>query len=452
MGRRSESHLRSIPLLVSAALLLGLTAWNPTASAADGPGVSNPAPSNQLRDTPQDRLIHRNSAVLSRIADQLIDVPEDRRKDVPGFAGIVLDAEQGKISVYWKGDAPTRIGRILNAAPHGITGRVLPAAHSKHELSVARDAFFTREDAHDPASLAARGLRAGSVTALSDGTGLAVAYDVETEPLQTGAAPDTSGPPVPESDIGRRMTAELGVPVSLHRQPAPTPAATRQNDASPWKGGAALSTPTNKFCSSGFGAYSGAGSFLITANHCGAQGLYSDWANEPIGNVWGARPSMDAAVVKIANGYSAEYYYDGPWDTQWGKIVDGSATNWTGDYVCGSGAMSGIRCNLKIINDDTTCDIDTGVRVSPCVQAKRVFPADIALAKGDSGGPVVASSDGTYGPKMTARGIISASYGTWVVCPPVGDGVAAPTECFEGVSYVPIRPILKNFGISLRTG
>ncbi|MFJ8746547.1 hypothetical protein ACIRL2_45295 [Embleya sp. NPDC127516] len=437
---------------MSAALVLGLTAGIPTASATDGPGASNPTPSNQLRDTPQDRLILRNSAVLSRIADQLINAPEDRRKDVPGFAGIVLDAEQGKISVYWKGEAPARIGRILDAAPRGITGRILPAPYSKHELSVARDAFFAREDTRDPASLAARGLRAGSVTALSDGTGLDVAYDIEAAPLQPGLATDTAEPPAAESDIGRRMTADLKVPVILHRRPAPVPAATRQNDASPWKGGAALYTPTKKFCSPGFGAYSGAGSFLITANHCGAQGLSSDWAEEPIGDVWGARPSMDAAVIKIANGYSVEYYYDGPWDTQWGKIVDGSATNWTGDYICGSGAMSGIRCNVKIINDDTTCDINTGVRVSPCVQAKRVFPADIALALGDSGGPIVASSDGTYGPKMTARGIISASCGTWVVCPPEGDGVAGPTECFEGVSYVPIRTILNNFGISLRTG
>lgn len=75
----------------------------------------------------------------------------------------------------------------------------------------------------------------------------------------------------------------------------------------------------------------------------------------------------------------------------------------------------------------------------------------IAAAAGDSGGPVVTSPDGTYGWDMQARGLISGSYGSKVVCPAAGVGTYGPTTCYESVSFIGMSAIINILGFTLYT-
>ncbi|MCX4821436.1 S1 family peptidase [Streptomyces sp. NBC_01142] len=437
----------SISAALAAATSLSLTVGAPAASGALGnsgtPGDVRVAQRNvQPGDSARDRRIHENQVALNQLANRLVPVPEDRRRYVPGFAGIVLDAEKATLVVYWKGRVPARISRILASAPRGVAARLGSAKYSKGELSRARDTLLAREDARSSTSLAAQGLSVGAVSVLADGSGLEAQY--ERTAARRPSSTETGTPS--QTALERDIRTATGVPVDLTLSAAPR-AANRVDDSSPWYGGGLLTNPNSKSCTAGFGATSPAGNLLITAAHCGASGQYSDGVGETIGPVQAVKGSLDTTVIRVTNGTSSWRYFDGPWDTQASKYIDGSATNWTGDYVCGSGAATGIRCNLKIINDDTYT-IQDGVRISPVVQAERSFPADIALGKGDSGGPVVASTDGKYGENMTARGLISG--GSNEIPCPVG-GTSAPTTCYATLWYVPIRPILSHFGLTLRT-
>ncbi|MFB8243022.1 hypothetical protein ACFC58_41445 [Kitasatospora purpeofusca] len=86
------------------------------------------------------------------------------------------------------------------------------------------------------------------------------------------------------------------------------------------------------------------------------------------------------------------------------------------------------------VNGQWRTDLDT---------ATRTDDSTVAVAKGDSDGPVVASVNG--GADMQARGIISAGTGNPVVC----GSVAAQTTCWDSLRFVPIAPIVSKFGLSL---
>ncbi|WP_344443069.1 hypothetical protein [Kitasatospora nipponensis] len=84
------------------------------------------------------------------------------------------------------------------------------------------------------------------------------------------------------------------------------------------------------------------------------------------------------------------------------------------------------------------------------VQAMRTDTGHAAVAAGDSGGPVIASPDGTYGNDMQARGLISGSYGGTVVCA-FGVDTYGATTCYEGVSYIGMSAIVNTLGFTLNT-
>ncbi|MEU3460770.1 S1 family peptidase [Streptomyces sp. NPDC006733] len=436
----------SIAAALAAAMTLSLAVGAPAAPAAaskssGGADVAQRGGSSEA--LVQDHRLRENRVALNRLANRLVPVAEDRRREVPGFAGIVLDVERATLVVHWKGTVPAHITRVLADAPRGVTARLSAARYSKDELSRARDTLLAGEAARNATSLAAQGLVVHTVSVLSDGSGLQAQYATQVQGRPSSASSSTPSRAVLEASL-RTLTK---VPVALAAGTAPQ-ATNRADDSSPWYGGGRLTNPNGTSCSAGFGATSSAGNLLITAAHCGTTGQFSDGANETIGPVQAAKGSLDSTVIRVTNGLSSWRYFDGPWDTQASKYIDGSATNWTGDYVCGSGAMTGIRCNLKITNDDTAVIQENGVRVSPAVITQRSFVADIAGGKGDSGGPVVASTDGQYGENMTARGIIIG--GKDVVPCPAG-GTAWQTTCFSSMVYVPIRPILSYFGLTLRT-
>ncbi|GAA0274725.1 hypothetical protein GCM10010302_10400 [Streptomyces polychromogenes] len=90
-----------------------------------------------------------------------------------------------------------------------------------------------------------------------------------------------------------------------------------------------------------------------------------------------------------------------------------------------------------------------GVDRSNVVQAIRT-DTSMAVARGDSGGPVVTSADGTYGNDMQARGLISGSWGSTVTCP-AGSVANSATTCYEGVAFIGMSAMVNKMGFNLNT-
>ncbi|WTW98197.1 S1 family peptidase [Streptomycetaceae bacterium NBC_01309] len=394
--------------------------------------------------------------VLTNLAKQIADVPEDERYRIPGYAGMILDPDSGTLNVYWKGVPPKSVDSVVRTVPPGFSAKVHQAPYSAAELEDARKRVLAATN-NGQAPLQADNV-ISAVSLASDGSGLELGYTSPTLTEQSVQSAETrTGFTAPDSSAVKSRTEEIaGVAVKVKVQNRTEPVYSRQDDTSPFWGGAALLTPLGTFCSTGFGARianTGA-NVMITAEHCGASGSYSTINNTYMGDVVAASAARDTTVIGLPLAYqSGAGYYDGPWDTSIGKNIVSSNYNWTGEYVCTSGAMSGVHCNNKIYNDNTVVVDDLGVTRGPAILAKRTNLSDMASAKGDSGGPVVTSPDGTYGVNMEARGIIHGGLGGQVACPgsgTPGTGTAGPTNCYESVAYIAIRRILADFNLELQ--
>ncbi|MFJ5548694.1 hypothetical protein [Streptomyces sp. NPDC093225] len=431
--RRRHALGALVAVSVLSAGLMGAGTPQPATAEPSGPAsVSKAALQRQ----------QKLDAVAAQITQNRI---EDERYRIPGYAGVVVDGPAGRLTVYWKGAVPQRVREIAAHVPHGLTVRLRPAAYSAADLVAARERLIkATAQGRTPLAL---GRRWTHLSVPAEGTGLVVGYDRR-------AARTTGAPAQAEAEVTKAVGVAArriaGVPVQA-RPRYPARRMSRQDDWSPWWAGAGMRAPTGYFCSSGFAVWQSNGRpGLLTAAHCGTSGTYYDRTGETIGGVAAARTDRDTTVIDVWNGSVDPGYYDGPWDTNNGKHIMGSNYNNKGDYVCTSGAMTGIHCNLKVYDADTVVrDEVDGHIIGPAILATRTNVQDVAGGKGDSGGPVVTSPDGTYGHDMEARGIISGGDGEIAVCIP--GGTAASTRCYEGVAYVAIRRVLADFSLRIAT-
>ncbi|MFF7442714.1 S1 family peptidase [Streptomyces sp. NPDC008122] len=380
---------------------------------------------------------------LDAIADEITqNRPEHERFRVPGYAGIVVDADNGRLNVYWKGPLPERVHNLAAQAPHGLKVDVRPARYSAAEVKTAQRKLLTNSSRRGDGLLPG-GRPWTSLATSPTGDGLIIGYEPEkglSRAQQDGES----------SEVAAATQKATGVAVTAMPKRR-SQISARQDDYSPWWGGAGLRTPANSFCSSGFSVYFPSGApGMLTAAHCGMDGQFFDRQGELIGEAILKRRDLDVTVIGVENGAVGGYYYDGPWSTDIGKHVIGWNTNYVGDYVCTSGAMSGVHCNNKVNSIEDDIVQDDGTHVGPVVFAQRTDLQDVSHSKGDSGGPVVTSPDGTYGFDMEARGIISVGRGEPTVCIP-GETQRPDVMCFSTVGYIPMGTIMNTFGLTLAT-
>ncbi|MFF2078371.1 hypothetical protein ACFVXG_26895 [Kitasatospora sp. NPDC058162] len=105
--------------------------------------------------------------------------------------------------------------------------------------------------------------------------------------------------------------------------------------------------------------------------------------------------------------------------------------------------MSGVHCGLKATQTEFATSVE-GTWHTDLDVAERTDGNTIAVAQGDSGGPVFASVTG--GEDMQARGVIVAGGGQKVICSPVANG---RPYCYDTLLYTPISPVIDKFGLSL---
>jgi hypothetical protein len=346
-----------------------------------------------------------------------------------GHAGTVVNPVTGRITLWWSGTVPTTVETVLQTAglPGGFV--IKSAPYSRYEL-IGK-------------ILESKHLWGHSALAMpeEDGSGVVLSYEPGTELDQEAIA------------------ASLGVPVTF--TPDGVPVNTdggRQNASSPWWGGAMMVRGDgNSACSTGFSVLRGTDGLVLSAAHCDTSGNRR-WNNGNLENPTRLTPgdghvsvilSLDSMLINPDPGGTAGRVHTGGIYSNDSKRVEGTATNNIGDMVATGGANSGEHRGLVIVDDafDGTCngyDCPTIVADAPA--------GENAAVGGDSGGPVYHTNpNGSNPDTLTAKGIIKAGFGS-------SRNACGPTrfdpgnDCFNRITYVPIRPILNNWNVVIEKG
>jgi hypothetical protein len=363
-----------------------------------------------------------------------------------GYAGISLAPEKGELSLYWKGTLPAQVQRAVDKARREMGVRVLPAAHSERELLEV-----ARRLAKEPGVT--------SVGPKVDGSGLRLGYagnrtSAEAVPAIRDAGVDIE---VERSEYVR--AASLAQPSQCALRPV-----TRQVDWCPYSGGAKYTFQQDGEtyrCTTGWPVrfnWTPGGSgvqYQLTAGHCGSDGLVvNNGAGAVMGTVEQDTDSRDLMLIKTP---SAPTMFAGTWNSNVLKTVSGVRGNYPGAYMCTSGSVSGQHCDLVV--EDTNQEINlladdgTTYPVAPMVVAAS-RNGTVAVARGDSGGPVAAQDAVVPGAGLTlpyVYGVGTISAGEDEVECPRGT-VAQATTCFQRVWYAPLQESLAHLNVSLITG
>ncbi|WP_406453256.1 GDSL-type esterase/lipase family protein [Streptomyces sp. NBC_00876] len=366
-----------------------------------------------------------------------------------GLAGVIAAPEEQHLTVYWH-------GALTPAAKTAI-------AHSSIPVVVKSAKYGATELGKASARVVRRAESAGvelvKVIRPQDGSGLqASVVGGEAEAVRLRNAVASVGVPV-------KVTSGGEVQVSLADN------AGRHFD--PTAGGAQMVEPV---CSTAFTARYRGMDTMLTADHCFAPGYPDErWTSSGQGSPFGKRASprdtsaeaiVDVAAMSPLNGTAFQPRVwtgaaaDKPSIEQTKNFVTGAQVPQKGNWICNEGSRSGEICNIQITDRSEDYfakgpDGD-GKEVTRHYKwgwdaKKRVTsasPSPIAGRRGDSGGPVVLSSQGasTAGPMVTAMGIVSASAGKPFICP-----TGIQTYCFKAITIVGIDDALNYLGDSTIT-
>ena len=400
----------------------------------------------------QQRIVNQND--LHSFLDTYFTGDEAARAAIPGYAGIVLDVDRRTVYLNWNGPLSQSLQDWVSTAPVGVTVVVQAVPLSAASEIAARDAMLAAINHNGHWEI--NGATVDSVAILPDGSGLQVSYQPASA-TSSAATMKSKASSASASQVSALLSGLAGVPVSVALG-APVASTSRQSDTSPWYGGAAVHAPvTGYYCSSSF-SVTGVSDYadrMITGAHCtwdgtsdASAGTWTTWGT-PTGTIIGDTKELstkwDALAIKVTKGYNVGRVWDGPFNTTTqSQGVTGSATNNVGDYVCADGANSGAHCNILIDNDNTSLTVNI-YRMYSLITGSAPS-GSIAVAGGDSGGPVFSSTDYTK-PGRIAKGVIVAGVFT-KTCPATEVG----TTCYTRLFYSPIRPILAAFNVTLKTG
>jgi hypothetical protein len=354
-----------------------------------------------------------------------------------GYSGIAL--EGATVVLYWKGAVPGPVSAAVTRARRAAPVEVRAARHSRQELRTAAQRIID--------SPAARG------------TVQAVKFPVQGSGLEVEATAGATLPALPAS----------GVPVTVVRRPAPdrkaapTPAAagrpaakaaaramatwvepSRENDISPWWGGARMtdadaSVANNGFwvsqgyhCTSGFPVRKVIGDAywtgMLVPAHCGSPGhrmtdgngtQINEHVNQCLCNQHGPSDLLILSVPDVE-----PYVYDGPQGSSRGKPLVGWDPIYPGETLCVSAGQTGVMCGVTVTNmtvteaiwkvdsdGDGTGNIEGLVELrAPFTKRRLIASGDWgegefvgnAIYQGDDGSPVFALS----GAGVKAKGIL----------------------------------------------
>lgn len=144
--------------------------------------MNSPDPTRNL-SAAQLQVIKNQDAIHAVIEPLLANLDPKKAAAIPGYAGVIVDAEHNHFTLFWKGTPPASVTKALAMLPPGMTAEVRPAAFSKAELHAQRDQFF-RDDAAIPAEY-----RAHRISVREDGSGI----DISVPKARPGSFPQAGG-------------------------------------------------------------------------------------------------------------------------------------------------------------------------------------------------------------------------------------------------------------------
>ncbi|MER7849323.1 hypothetical protein ABTZ03_35915 [Kitasatospora sp. NPDC096077] len=374
---------------------------------------------------------------LQPIADEIHRLVDSGQVDGSGFTSVVFRPEDHALDLFWKGPVPAPVKAAVDAwrpgarakAAHNPVGPVSPeydvryrsAAYSKTELEQAIGRFVAAVG-HDVREWS-------TVGPAADGSGLRLTYRPEaTKRLAPAGSPASAYEKRAEEIAGMPVHPEVGT------VPVPT-RGTRRSDAAPWTPGATLRVSGNSECSTGVPGWVGGKRVLLTAAHCQSSGTVYN-GQRTVGEITAFDHALDVAVITTGQAPEARFY-NGAWDSGDSRPLYGPARLDQGHSTCFSGATSGFHCELEVTRTGmSTADGRTDLT------EVRSRSGGIAVAQGDSGGPVVANPQGDA---MAPVGVIVAGdNGSKVSC----TATSSPTTCFSTGYFTPLDPIASRFGWS----
>jgi streptogrisin D len=315
---------------------------------------------------------------------------EVERGQYAGYASVVI--EDKGVALWWKGAMPRRMAEAVAEAAMIAPVRIARAEHSLAELKAAA------------AQIRAHVFPGSTVQAIKfdpTGAGLILSVDernaakalFDFDPQQATSFITQS---LPEVDVPMRVTFE-----------APLTPVSRDNDQSPWSGGARIvNTTIGAGCTSGFGVRNGSGNHILTAGHCGSPGhRFTDGQGEFIGNVGPRNQTHDVLLIPTPNANNRIYV--GGANSNTTKLVSGFDNVFIGELLCQSGVTSANAtgapvCNLRVLFFYQDPE--------DLVEAEQIN-GQIAARPGDSGGPVYSDQGGSVIAKGTTTRVAGSRLG-----------------------------------------
>jgi hypothetical protein len=292
---------------------------------------------------------------LDAVANQIWTAPGA----ASGLGGVTTVPRSRKLVVYWKGSLPSSSSELIRSIRRQTSVEVRPASYSAVELSAISQKLA-----------AVPGVFTAGPEADASGVRVTVAAEL------TGT--------------NRTEALDVGVPVSVSVGQRPLVAACtgRQDDCSPYWGGARYSAGGT--CSTGFTINQGGVRKIISAAHCSSDGTTAfDGGGEVVGTVEQDNNPRDTLLILPAAGVSADNrIYAGPPSATWNtshRVLDALRSE-AGDRICTSGAFTGQHCNIAVTATGLFINTDVGV-LGPVAEAKQLN-GTVAAGDGDSGGPV----------------------------------------------------------------
>ncbi|MCY1083366.1 S1 family peptidase [Archangium lansingense] len=360
-----------------------------------------------------------------------------------GFGEIVLDVPKGLVRVLWKEgqEIPAELVTLVDGlgAQDDVDVVVETVPYSKEELRAEARRLFLQAS-ETPGLVIAR------IEPLADYQGLKV--EVEN----------------PVAEVARLALFESApIHIELGSGKRPTPL-SRWNDTAPWYGGAAIRSAFGNGCSTGFGVwYNGWFSddyYVLTAAHCSyfQNGIsFTDGNNDPLGTIPGNGTNgletyiseNDTIAIKVSSSGS-RIFDGGVFVGEFTKPVHGATDPWVGEYLCTSGAYSGVLCGIVTKSKDAFYFSDGGARLhGPMVRAEQLDYL-AAAGEGDSGGPVFSLSPNNG---VIAKGTITAGnpYNKPASCTGIISTNGQARRCSWDVFFTPIETALIIHDLEIRS-
>ncbi|MEU7900277.1 hypothetical protein AB0B45_46520 [Nonomuraea sp. NPDC049152] len=413
ISSRIRRSVRTPSRLAAALGFLAVTSMTAAGSAyaaASEPSIS-PAPLASSDPGPEHWKKQRRTDLVA----DAIQAAADKLSGDSGFTEAIVHPEQLNVTLLWHGNVPPAVKAAYTkvARAQGVNVSVVQARYTQRQLRTAMDAVTADNKAH-MAEFATAGLpRVFSVGPSADGNGL----DVSVE------APGDSLAPSASADVAARIASVAGgIPARVRTGAAPQ-AVSRDNEQN--YGGGRWGTSVfggQGHCSEGFAVrQAGTGfTYMLTAAHCANEGAAATSA------ATGARfatvvlrdADFDTELLRPPNSqptfFGPQIWVGGAHEGVWRGNVHGVASNRRNDYVCQSGAFSGVTCGI-ITEPYTNITLSDGQTFYGEAHYVSLYGYNPLLGPGDSGGPVYTPDGGPEG-YVYANGTNSAATDSGITC------------------------------------